>query len=59
MKAKKLAKKLVINKQTIANMNNEGMKKLKGGTTTTVAFDCPTGYTYSEVCFEDPGFFCC
>lgn len=55
MKTKKIGKKLVINKQTVANLKDVEMKESKGGS----AIGCPTWHTYSEACFFDPGLECC
>ncbi|HLP59476.1 MAG TPA: class I lanthipeptide [Candidatus Deferrimicrobium sp.] len=45
MKAKKLEKKLILNKQTISNLKDGEMNKLKGGV--TLRTDCKT------VCISD------
>jgi hypothetical protein len=43
MKTKKLSKKLVLNKKTIANLCNEELSFLKGGrTTATCPLECQT-----------------
>ena len=53
MKSQKLAKKLVINKQTVANLENQEMADVKGGTLTTFGEFCYTGHTYTIACFYD------
>ncbi len=43
MKKAKFSKKLVLNKETISNLNNEDMNNIKGGTAVTF-LDCTIGY---------------
>lgn len=56
MKTKTLREKLVVNKQTVANLEDAEMRESKGGTS---AIGCPTWHTYSKACFFDPGLNCC
>ena len=46
MKTKKLSdRKLVLGKETVVNLDKEGMRSLQGGTNSTVITRCPT-YCY-------------
>jgi len=49
MKTKELKKKLLLNKETIANLNEKDLNSLKGGVLPTYRPDC-----YSERCLENP-----
>ncbi|MCU0290004.1 MAG: class I lanthipeptide [Acidobacteria bacterium] len=54
MKTKKIDKKLILNKNTISNLGNEEMNRLKGGETlrTECFTACATGcYACSEITF--------
>jgi len=55
MKTKKFGKKLVINKKTVANLNNGDMSNAKGGATYTCE-PCDTMLTCHRFCCET--FFC-
>jgi natural product precursor len=49
MKTKKLSKKLLLNRETVAKLNAENMKLVKGGNTLITAIDptiCETTTTY-------------
>jgi hypothetical protein len=51
MKKAKFSKKLVLNKETISNLNNESMFLVKGGTDKT--FSCPESKNVT-CCYSDP-----
>lgn len=55
MKTKKSSKHLVLNKKTIARLNN--MNDVKGGDTTDTINTClsPPGGTFCIACYERPG----
>lgn len=52
MKTKKFARKLVLNKKTIADITSESMKKVQAGHNSK--FTCPIHRTCPLPCF-DPG----
>ena len=41
MKTKKFKKKLVLSKKTVANLNEDGMNKLKAGRVSKPESECP------------------
>ena len=54
MKIKDLSKKLVLNKTTIANLENEEMKNVKGGAW-TINYTCyPSCLSVGHLCFDEP-----
>ena len=49
MKKVKLNSKLSLNKETIANLNNDDLNNIKGGADNSQKSDC-CGYTKTEIC---------
>jgi len=47
MKPKKLSKRFILNKSTIADLNGNALKKVKGGCLNTQCVSCPT---YDSLC---------
>ncbi len=50
MKVKRFIKKLVLNKKTVADLNDDSMAKVKGGCDATI---CPSCVTKFELCSID------
>lgn len=50
MKVKKFIKRLVINKETVADLNDDSMAEVKGGCYKTI---CPSCVTDFELCSID------
>jgi len=57
MKRRNLSKTLSLNKETVTNLNTEGMNTLRGGTRATqyltCGFNCNTGNISCANCSED------
>ena len=56
MKAKKLNKKLTLNKETVAALNSDAMSGVKGGIYTvayTCGMDCDTDFTCGRATYCD------